>query len=205
MNIHRLFIAINIPERIKNRFEDYENKWPELPAKWTKPENLHITLLFLGNVAEGDIPTVLTVVKYLARKYQPFFLKLNKISYGPPKKIPPRMVWILAEKNPVLEQLKNEIEKGLAENNVTFQIEDRGFTPHITFARMNAWELREMEQEEVPQIDEDISYDFEVKSMEVMESEMKKFGAKYEVLASCRFGSEGEKEAGEEGEDIEEE
>ncbi|MFA5746837.1 MAG: RNA 2',3'-cyclic phosphodiesterase [Candidatus Paceibacterota bacterium] len=184
MNTHRLFIAINLPERIKNRFESYENSWTDLPAKWTKPYNLHITVLFLGNVAEENIPAVLEIAKGLAEKYPPMQIKLNKISYGPPKKVPPRMVWITVEKNELLAQLKNDLEKVLTEQNVHFQIEDRGFNPHITFARLNNFELRQMNPEEVPQIDEDINFDFEAKKIDVMESELKKSGSRYEVLGS---------------------
>jgi len=190
MNTHRLFIAINLPERIKNRLEAYPNNWPSLPANWTRPESLHLTLLFLGNVAEENIPAVLEIVKELAKKYPPMKIKLDKISYGPPKKIPPRMVWISVKKDELLARLKNDIEKELTEQNVHFQIEDRGFNPHITFARLKNFELRQMEPEEVPQINEDINFDFEAKTVEVMESQMKRPGARYDVLGS--FGLEGE-------------
>jgi len=192
MNTHRLFIAINLPEKIKNRLASYQNNWPQLPAKWTRPENLHITLLFLGNVAEQDIPAALEIVKNTAQKYPPVNLKLTKISYGPPQKIPPRMVWILAEKNEFLADLKKDIEQQLIDQNVHFQIEDRGFVPHITFARLNNWELRQIDPEEVPQIDEAINFDFEAKTIELMESQAKKSGAEYDILESCELKGEGE-------------
>jgi len=192
MNTHRLFVAVNLPERIKNRLADYQNNWPELPAKWTKPDNLHITLLFLGNVVEQDIPAALEIVKNTAQKHPPMDLKLAKIYYGPPKKIPPRMVWISIEKNETLASLKKEIEQQLIDQNVHFQIEDRGFNPHITFARLNNFELRQMEPEEVPQIDENINFNFEAKTIELMESHVKKSGAEYDILGSFELKEEGE-------------
>lgn len=192
MDTHRLFIAINLPEKIRNRFESYQENWPGLPAKWTRPYNLHLTVLFLGNVAEENIPAVLEITKKLAEKYPPIEIKLDKISYGPPKKIPPRMVWISVGKNELLAELKNEIEKELTEQNVHFQIEDRGFNPHITFARLNNFELRQMDPEEVPQIDEDINFDFRAKTVEVMESQLKRSGANYDILGSFEFKGEEE-------------
>jgi 2'-5' RNA ligase len=192
MNTHRLFIAVNLPEKIKNRLAPCQNNWPELPAKWTKPENLHITLLFLGNVAEQDIPAALEIVKNAAQKYPPMNLKLAKITYGPPQKIPPRMVWIMAEKNETLTSLKKDIEQELIDQNVHFQIEDRGFVPHITFAGLNNFELRQIEPEEVPQIDEEINFDFEAKTIELMESHAKKAGAEYDVLGSFELKGENE-------------
>jgi len=40
---HRIFIAINLPKEIKEKLLNYQNYWPEVPAKWTKPENLDIS------------------------------------------------------------------------------------------------------------------------------------------------------------------
>jgi 2'-5' RNA ligase len=37
---HRVFIAINLPENVKNKLSSYQEKWPELPIRWTKKENL---------------------------------------------------------------------------------------------------------------------------------------------------------------------
>ena len=191
MNTHRLFVAVNLPETIKNKLADYQNNWPELPARWANPKSLHITLLFLGNVVEQDIPTALEIVKNTAQKYPPMDLRLAKIYYGPPKKIPPRMVWISIEKNETLASLKKEIEQQMIDQNVHFQIEDRGFNPHITFARLNNFELRQMDPEEVPQIDEDINFNFEAKTIELMESNVKRTRAEYDILGSFELKEEG--------------
>lgn len=191
MNTHRLFIAINLPEKIKNRLLSFQDKWPELPARWAKKENLHITLLFLGVINEENIPAVLEVTEKTAKKYPPINLKLTKISYGPPQKIPPRMVWISVEKNGILKKLRKEIEQQLTDKGVHFQMEDREFNPHITFARIKSFELRNMDPEEAPQINESVCFDFEAKTIELMESRMKKSGAEYDVLESCELKGEG--------------
>jgi len=190
MNQHRLFIAVNLPERIKNRLDYYQNAWPDLPAKWTKPMNLHITLLFLGNIVEKDIPAVLDTVECVSKKYPPAKLEFEKITYGPPKKIPPRMVWITLKKSDILAKMKEEIEQLLIAQNIRFQIEDREFSPHITFARLKSFALRQMDPEEVPQIEEEINLNFEVKAIDLMESRMKKFGPEYDVLESCELKGE---------------
>ncbi len=51
----RVFIAINLPEDIKNELISFQKKWPNLPCRWTKKENLHITLLFLGHLNEEEL------------------------------------------------------------------------------------------------------------------------------------------------------
>jgi len=45
-NLHRIFIAINLPEKLKKELSLFQNRWPEIPARWTRPDNLHVTLVF---------------------------------------------------------------------------------------------------------------------------------------------------------------
>ncbi len=162
---HRIFIAINLPEGIKERLAAYQSKWPELPVRWTKKDNLHITLEFLGYLTDEELLKACQSTKELASKHKSFIITLNKICYGPPKK-PPRMIWVVGEK-----------------------IEELNLSPHITLGRMNAWEFRKIELEERPQVDEDINLSFEVDSIELMESVLKRTGPTYDVVESCKLKS----------------
>jgi len=159
----RIFIAINLPEAVKKELSSFQLKWPELPAKWTKKDNLHITLEFLGYLSDSELLKVCQNAQELASKHKPFEVKLNKICYGPPGK-PPRMVWAIGDK-----------------------IKELNITPHITLARIRAWEWRKIEPEERPLAEEDIDLSFEVNSLEVMESVLKRGGPSYTVLKSCPF------------------
>ena len=53
----RLFLAVNFPEKIKKELYSYsyKNGYSEIPARWTKKENLHITLLFVGSLTEKKL------------------------------------------------------------------------------------------------------------------------------------------------------
>ena len=83
---HRIFVAINLPNEIKRELFLYSQKWPELPAKWTAKDNLHITLEFLGSLTEEELGEVCVIVKEVAERHSCFSLNINKILYGPPKK-----------------------------------------------------------------------------------------------------------------------
>ena len=183
MTKHRIFIAINLPGDIKKELSSYTEKWAELPAKWTSKDNLHITLEFLGNLTDEEIGEVCLIVKDVAKRHSGFSLNINKILYGPPKKIPPRMVWAEGEKSEELSELKNDLQDALLEK-IRFRPEERVFAPHITLARINAWEWKSIEPEERPEINENIYLLFTVESIEVMESEMKKDGPIYTILES---------------------
>ncbi len=195
---HRIFIAINLPEEIKRQLFLYSEKWLELPAKWTAKDNLHITLEFLGDLTDVEIGDVCKIVGEVAKRHKSFDIVLNKILYGPPNppshkasagqgKIP-RMVWVEGEKSDELADLKNDLQEYLLEK-ISYRPEtSRGFTPHITLARISEWEFRKIELEERPEINEDIDLIFFVESIEVMESQLKR-GPVYTILESCELSS----------------
>jgi len=185
--MHRIFIAINLPENIKKELISYQEKWPELPIRWTKKDNLHITLVFIGSVSDEEIPGICKAAKEAAGKKEPFSINFKKICYGPPNKVPPRMVWIEGEKSKELADLRDDLENSLLKSSGQKyqEIKSQPFSPHITLGRIKEWEFKKIEPEERPEIETDINLDFELLSIEVMESELKRVGPEYIVLESC--------------------
>lgn len=189
---HRVFIAINLPENIKKKLTDYQLKWPELPCRWTKKENLHITLAFLGYLTDEELLEILKITKEVVLRHEPFFINLNKILYGPPKQ-PPRMIWIEGEGSKELGKLQKNLENALSSAQTLakadIEQEARPYTSHITMGRLKQWEFRQIEIEERPEVNEDVSFNFEVKSIEIMESRLKRGGPDYSILESCPLKS----------------
>ena len=186
MRKHRVFIAINLPADIKKRLANYQSGWPELPTRWTKKENLHITLVFLGYLKEEEILDVLKMTEEVVSKHKSFSINLNEICYGPPKKMPPRMVWVRGEKSKELSDLKYELEDALI-SEVGFSPKKRPFAPHITLGRIHQWEFKNIEIEDRPEIKEEINLSFPVDSIEIMGSHLKRGGAEYVVLDSYQL------------------
>ena len=83
---HRIFVAINLPGDIRKALFEYSKKWPNLPAKWTNKDNLHITLEFLGSLTEEELGEACVAVKEVAERNESFSLSLRQILYGPPQK-----------------------------------------------------------------------------------------------------------------------
>lgn len=184
----RIFIAINLPEDIKKGLGYFQEKWPELPCRWTKKENLHITLTFLGYLRDEELLEVLKITKEVAARNSSFSINLKKICYGPPKKVPPRMVWTEGEKSEKLEKLQKDLENSLLTASIKgLKPEVRPYTAHITLGRIKAWEFRQIEPEERPEINEEINLSFEVNSIEIMESQLKRGGAEYTILGSFKL------------------
>ena len=185
---HRIFIAINLPENIKKQLSDYQSRWPELPCRWTKKENLHITLAFLGYLNDEELVEICKITKEVASRHEPFLITLNKIIYGPPHNTP-RMIWAEGEKSEKLGKLQKDLENSLSGLSSELEEEQgRDYTLHITLGRLRQWEFRQIEPEERPEVNEEINLSFEVGSIEVMESELKRGGPEYAVLESMKLG-----------------
>jgi len=180
---HRIFIDVNLPENTKKKLAEYEEKWPNLPVRWTKKENLHITLVFLGYLNDEELLEVINAAKEISSKNKPFSIILNKIIYGPPKKMPPRMVWVEGEQSQELADLQKDLENSLYGGSE--KSDARPYSPHINLGRIKTWEFRRLEPEERPEVNEAINLSFEVNSIEVMESKLKKGGPEYDILELC--------------------
>jgi len=188
---HRIFIAINLPEEVKKTLSSYQSMWPELPVRWVKKDNLHITLIFLGYLTDEEIVETCKIVSETASRNPSFVINLKKICYGPPKKLPPRMVWAEGEKSEELGELQGDLENSLlaTPNSGLRKAEKRPYAPHITLGRIKAWDFRQIEPEERPEVSEETDLNFEVISVEIMESQLRKRGPEYTVLESCALKS----------------
>lgn len=181
MTKRRVFIAINLSEKVRKKLVEFQEKWSQLPIRWVKERNLHLTLAFLGYLSDEEIVEICQTVKEIGSKHSPFMINLIKTNYWPKDKEIPRLIWIEGEKSEELDFLKEDLE-GILKDSIGFSSENRGFLPHITLGRIKKWDWQKIEPEERPDISEDIPLSFEVKSIEVMESQLKKTGAEYMIL-----------------------
>ncbi|MCH7828506.1 RNA 2',3'-cyclic phosphodiesterase [Patescibacteria group bacterium] len=175
--LHRIFLAINLPEKTRKELLGYKEKWLKLPARWITPENLHVTLVFLGNTSDKELLEVQRIAREIAAKHKQFSFFLQKIAYGPSEK-QPRMIWTKGTMSKELLSLQKDLAGALG-----YQ-EERPFSLHITLARLNEWEFRMIEPEERPEVNEEISLKIPVSSLQVMESRLKRTGAQYSVIES---------------------
>ncbi len=192
----RIFIAVNLPEDIKNRLLDFQKKWEYLftrhsfseggPVRWTKKGSLHLTLVFIGYADEQEVYEICRLTKEIAKNYEPLNIFFEKILYGPPGK-PPRMIWLKGKQSEELSEIKNELENAFVslEGISSFRAERRPFSPHITLARIKMEQWHNLEVQ--PQIEQDFKVIVPVASIDVMESDLKRDGAEYTIFESCPF------------------
>lgn len=127
----RLFVAIDLPEDQRTRLANLANGLPG--ARWVKPENLHLTLRFLGELDGGQAADVDDTLSGL--RMPGFDLHLEGVShFGEGRKI--RQLWVGVEANPALIRLHDKIEQAVI--RVGLPPEPRKFKPHVTLARFKS-------------------------------------------------------------------
>lgn len=125
----RLFVAIDLPEDVRDRLAGLCNGLPG--ARWVPPENMHVTLRFIGEVPDGDLPDIGDA---LDRVRAPAFpISLAGVGYfGSRRRV--HALWAGVEKSPTLVDLQRKTESAL--QRAGLPPEERKFMPHVTLARL---------------------------------------------------------------------
>ena len=173
----RVFISISIPEKAKKRLLKTIEKWQDLPVKWVREANLHITLVFLGFIDEAVIPEICEKVEKTCKKASIFDIEFNQIELFPSVD-DPKLVALTGKTSEELKNLVNSIEGELGVSNVP----KKSFRPHITLGRIrkHKWEALE----DRPTIQEPFAFPVAVESVEIVSSELDEDKLNCTVLGS---------------------
>ena len=136
MSKKRIFIAAPIPPKIKEAILHLKEKdlFSKIRCRFTKKENLHITVLFLGSVEIEKLPLIIETTKEAIKKV-PLEEKevfLNRVCFGPFSK--PRMIWVTGESE-FLGKLSQTLKKEFEKKGIFFKNKEREFLLHVTVAR----------------------------------------------------------------------
>lgn len=132
----RTFIAVELSGPVKARATQVINKLKVADAKvtWVQPQAMHLTLKFLGDVPDSDIPAVCKIVAEAARKVEPFELVFKGCGAFPNTSAP-RTIWLGVDQGAEeLTALHEAIDIGLKQ--LRFPRETRRFQPHLTLGRV---------------------------------------------------------------------
>ena len=124
----RCFVAVELPARMREEIGLLQERIATEGLRLVRPELVHVTIKFLGDVPEGK---VLKVSEALAKvKVAPFDARVAGMGAFPGRTI--RVVWLGLEGN--FEELYQKVEEALAP--LGFEREERGFSPHVTLGRV---------------------------------------------------------------------
>lgn len=186
MNL-RCFISIDIPDQIRREIDVLVGNLKKYDAdiKWIPPENLHVTLKFLGSTPENLLPGINDALSAMVSSYEPFCIKIVDTGVFPNQKNP-RVCWVGIEDSGRLKALQADVDS--AAKLFGFKPEDREFTPHLTIGRVRSRQgmisiLNELDRRKGCAFGS-----FMVDCLRIMKSDLKPKGAEYTCLYEVSFG-----------------
>jgi 2'-5' RNA ligase len=170
------FVAVPLPQNVKTEFSTYMKKIKnDFPfTRWVHPEDLHITLAFLGNVEPKQLDLLNPQLKEAAARHATFTLSLSELgTFG--NRQSPRIFWYGVEKSQPLNDLRDDIFTAC--ERIGISLDTRPFHPHITMARK--WKgPGSIYQDNMPQAST-LDHTFEVREAVLFETHLNKM-PKYE-------------------------
>lgn len=185
----RCFIALEIPPYVRARIDKVLRKAARLfpSIRWTRSDQFHLTLKFLGGVPVAETPALLTAVEDVCRSFGSFDLDFQGLGAFPnPEQ--PHTLWVgIQQGTEEATALAGAIDEKLKE--LGYPKEHRRFTPHLTIGRVRRGESGSEELRAF--LAENAELDFgvcEADAVTIYSSELSRRGPKYEPLAEITLG-----------------
>ncbi len=177
----RLFIAIDLSDvpEIQLLQNSLKLKLGGSQINWTKSENQHITIKFLGSTAKEIIPKICETLDEISKNTEPFKLISSNLGvFGSSYK--PRIIWLSFAETKILEDLAKTVHQKAIP--LGFEPDRQNFVPHLTLGRIRKIDskryfqqiMEELRHPEIPEIYIDKIY--------LYESRLQKNGAEYQII-----------------------
>jgi 2'-5' RNA ligase len=186
----RLFVALEIPDTVRDNLAakikellDLSTKVADKRPRWVRPENLHVTLKFIGEVSPTKLEGIRGALSAI-RSDAPVDLKFRELGLFPNEQHP-RVLWARLEATANLPSLAGDIDGALEAQGIAR--ERRAFTPHLTLARIEPPGLHEKLRVAIQENRAQEFGSFQTREFHLIESKLKPSGAEYTTLASFPF------------------
>ena len=138
----RLFVAIELSPEVRRAVQKVQRALGafDRAVRWTGAEQMHLTLKFLGEVGEGDVPRVTAALERATAGSERLRLTTAPAGCFPPRGRV-RIVWVGLEGGAALLACQSAVEAALADEG--FAKEERPYAPHLTIGRVREGQGRE--------------------------------------------------------------
>jgi 2'-5' RNA ligase len=176
----RLFVSIELPQEIKRNLEKVQSQLRSLiKAKWTAPEQFHLTLKFLGETPDAQLPQITDALSTV-RFEIPIALQLRGIVCFPPHGPIRIIAAAMSDETGACAELQSQIDQAC--HRAGFPLEGRRWTPHVTIGRVkertSAAARTAVTAVNLPQVQ------FEIDEFYLMESRLDQIGPTYIRVAT---------------------
>lgn len=191
MSKTRTFVAIASGPDLQRRAGGVVDRLrPYAPrARWVEDEQLHLTLLFLGDLSDREVAEACSGADWVAKANQPFSMRVQGVGAFPhPSR--PKAIWLgVGDGADAVARLHTDLDDAIG--GLVEKPDNRPFVPHWTLARLNRGGASPQLADVTASLAE---YDAGFQTVEeivVLASELNPGGPEYFPLATCRLGMDG--------------
>ena len=191
----RLFISLPVPEPVRVEVEKLQKELRKLTpgggARWVRPDQVHLTLKFLGDVDSDQTGPLVEAVREACQGFAPLKLRAMQVGFFPGEHRP-RVLWVgISGATEELRSLQQAVEVaalGFGESD-----EDREFAAHLTLARTRDVRPAEIRAvvDRVRQMARRKFGEWVAAKIEVMKSELHPEGSRHTCLAEIPLAGAG--------------
>jgi 2'-5' RNA ligase len=138
MSVIRAFIAVDLTPEVQDCLKQIssqlKNEMGDVPIRWVAPENIHLTLKFLGDVSTNNIEVLTELLEAETANQKPMVISVGGIGAFP-KIRNPRVIWVGIEAPAELVALHRTIDSQTA--RIGYAPDRRPFSPHLTLGRVS--------------------------------------------------------------------
>ena len=186
----RTFLAIPIPvgseypamvQRLQRNLEHERRN-----INWCKLDQIHLTLKFVGDTPDQDIPKIIEACQQLARRHQPFTMEFNRTGFFGSNHSP-RVLWLGMKDEPkALYDLEADVLDAF--DNLGYLRDRQNFVPHLTVCRIKQLVDKSFFQQICQGIEQKTYLQTEVKDIVYLQSFLQPTGAFYKTLKRIPLG-----------------
>jgi RNA 2',3'-cyclic 3'-phosphodiesterase len=189
----RLFVALEIPPDVRENLAAFLKELRVLTEqladkrmRWVRPENLHVTLKFIGEIAPAKLEGIRGALANV-RSEAPVDLRFRGLGFFPNENRP-TVLWTGLDASANLAKLADDIDQAMVTQGI--RRESRPFVPHLTLARFAPPMLHEKLRATIQKNSEREFGGFQAREFHLIESKLKPSGAEYTTLRPFRFVAE---------------
>lgn len=185
----RTFVAVEINDAIRERLSGLITrlKTTEADVKWVAPENIHITLKFLGYIEDTRVAAVGELVRKATASIDSFTVDIEHLGAFPNTK-KPRVIFVVAqEEGNNLATIYSRLDDSLAKMGI--RKEGRQFRPHLTVGRVKSQKNLKALLDEMDSLKESSFGQQMIESVSLMQSDLKPTGPVYRKLEGFKLGA----------------
>jgi 2'-5' RNA ligase len=186
----RTFIAIEVDKTVRGQMIALQESLARTGAsvKWVEPQNIHLTLLFLGEVDDRELPALCKAVAETCAEISPFSMTVEGVG-GFPNLRRPRVLWVgVGDGKQEVTALHDRLERPLLELGC-YRREDRQYTPHLTLGRVTSDRPADKLTAALAKKTDWLGGQVAVREVQVMASQLSPQGPEYTVLGRAKLGS----------------